>query len=112
MANLQIIRSKHGFKILSHSNQKHPALVQLAKLLKDANKFSEIKIGIFAVYGGEFSLKKTVFSYISGKIEHMTKRQFNKWLKGDRQIYTPKQPKVTWGEQELDLDNLLKEVVQ
>jgi len=99
--NLELIKSKHGYKIISKSIKKHPALLQLGKMLMDANKYSPIKIGLYTVTSGEFSLKKTVFSYLSNKTEKMDRRKYNKWLAGDRQIYTKK---VVWDGKEADED--------
>jgi hypothetical protein len=86
-ATLQIIKSKNNsYKIISNSRRKHPALIQLATLLLDSNRYSDIKCGCFNVFGGEFESHKTVYSYISNKTERMSKSQYYKWLSGQRQI--------------------------
>lgn len=102
---LEIIKSKsNSYKIISHSSVKHPALILMASLLSSSNKSANIKIGIFNVFGGEFSLKKSVYSYISGKVEKMNKRDYNKWINGTRQI---KIQKEEWKAEELDLTEIL-----
>ena len=91
MATLEIFRTNHGtYKIISHSNAKNPALVQLANLLRLANKGGEVKIGIFNTFGGMFENRITVYSYISQKVERMTKKQYFSWRDGRRQIRIPK----------------------
>jgi hypothetical protein len=108
MATLKLIKSKHGFKIIINSPRLHPALLAIGRLLKEHNKHNEPKISCYAVYGGEFSLNKTVFSYISGKSEKMNKRNYNKWLKGERQITIKKE---VWKSEELDLGKLLEDAI-
>lgn len=108
--NLKVIKSKSGYKIISNSNHKHPALIALGALLVSANKFSEIKIGIYNVFGGEFETHKTVYSYISTKSEKMNKKQYRKWIRGDRQIYIPKIKQWTEDGAEKEINELLESV--
>lgn len=113
MATLEMFRTNHGtYKIISHSNAKNPALVQLANLLRGANKCGGVKIGIFNVFGGMFENKITVYSYISQKMERMTKRQYFAWRDGSRQIRIPKSKQWEAGGDSSDLIESLFEGVK
>lgn len=106
--NLTVIKSKNGFKIISNSNHKHPALMALGALLLNANKSSDIKLGIYNVFGGEFETHKTVYSYISMKSEKMNRKQYRKWIKGERQIYVPANKKWIAENTEKEIDAILE----
>ena len=99
MTNLEIIKSEHGWKIISNTNTKHPALVYIAKLLNE-HKAEEPHIGLYNVYGGLFRPRITVYSYRSGKTEKQNKKQYNKWRRGKRQLYVPK--KKQWKPEETE----------
>lgn len=81
---LELLETKLGrWKLISHSSRKHPALEHMARYLQGSNKSpSNPKIGIFNVCGGEFSLFKTVYSYISHRTERMNRKKYYLWLKG------------------------------
>ena len=83
---LEITKSKHGYRIISYTANKHPVLVHLAELVKVSNKISPIKIGIYSVSGGEFSLKKRVYSYIANRVEQMDKKRFYKFMRGEASL--------------------------
>jgi len=94
MAKIELIKTKTGtYKFISYSNQKHPALVELGRLLSINNRISSIKIGIYNVGDARFTNKVKVYSYSSKKEERMTKKQFRKFLKGEKQIV---QKEVDW----------------
>ena len=91
MANLELIRiSEKQFRIISRSNNSLPALEILGGFLKEFNKSSDIKIGIFSVYMKPFDTVAFVRSYQSGKIERMTAVKFKKWMRGKKKQITEK----------------------
>ena len=85
---IEVIKTQNNrYKFISRSNQIHPALVHLAQYLKDANKIpGNVKIGLYNVYGGQFSNFVTVYSYISGRKERMGKARYHKFIKGKIQM--------------------------
>lgn len=83
---IEVVQSKHGWKIINRSSIQHPLLRVLASILKESNKTNPIKCGIYNIFGSEFSHKISVYSYIAGKTERMTKQQYYKFLKGERSV--------------------------
>ena len=79
---LDVIKGRSGYRIISYSHNKHPLLTHLAICLKASNKIAPIKIGIYSISGGEFSMTKRVYSYISDKVEHMDKKKFYRFMNG------------------------------
>jgi len=84
--------NKNHYKIISKSSSKHPVLVELAELLKQNNKHSELKIGIFSVPTTKFSCFQRVYSFISGKSELLSKAKYYRFLKGQYKIKDNKKP--------------------
>ena len=80
---LDILKSKHGYRIISYTANKHPLLILLAELLKVSNKISPVKCGIYSVSSAEFKLTKRVYSYLADRTEHMNKKKFHKWMRGE-----------------------------
>jgi len=84
---VQIEKSKEGsYRIISHSNNKHPALEHIAGLLKDANRHSDIHIGIYNLPTQKFSTFQKVYSYITKRTDTLTKKKFYQWKSGKRQL--------------------------
>ena len=94
---LELIKSKkNSYKLISKSTQKHPLLIQLAGLIKYANKFSPLKLGIYSIHSGEFSTHITVYSYVSNRSEKMNKKKYYKWLNGKAQLKGLPSPEKVW----------------
>lgn len=84
---LELVKSQKGtWKLISRSNMKNPALRQIAKLLSQANKFDECKIGVYNVTGGWFENKVSVYSYIANKTERMNRKQYTSFLDGKKHV--------------------------
>lgn len=99
---LVLVQSKiNHYRIISHSTRKHPVLIQIASLLKQANKLDPLKIGIYNVYGGLLSTHMSVYSYISDKTDKMSRKEYYKWMAGNKQI-KGKKLLMEWGEEEID----------
>jgi len=82
---LELIRNPNkpnSYKIVSSSNHQHPALIELAKLLRENNKSSDVKIGIYNIFGGEFSSLKTIYSYIAERKVKVNRKVFYSFIKG------------------------------
>ena len=94
---LELIKTKNGnYKLISTSNHKSPALIHIAELLKDANKHSDIKVGVYSIYSSPFSMFKSVHSYISNRTERMTKQVYYKFISGKRQMKAKKSLEQIW----------------
>lgn len=88
---IQLIQSKaNAYKIIQRGFKSNPALLHIAELLKNTNRHSEIHVGIYQVGNAEFRSGIMVKSLTSGKQEFMTKKNWNKFLRGERQIYVYK----------------------
>lgn len=84
---LDVITTRSGtVKMISNCNRKHPALVHMAKLLRESNKYAALKIGIYNVSSAEFQTHKTIYSYICDRTERMSKKKYYEWLKGEKQM--------------------------
>jgi len=86
---LEILKTRNkpnSYKIISTSNQKHPALIEIAKLLRENNKTSKIKIGVYSIHSAEFCKFKTVYSYIAERSQKMCRSYFYRFLKGAAQM--------------------------
>jgi hypothetical protein len=109
--NLKLIQTKTGtWKLITNSNNKNPALVRLAELLRGANKSNGLHIGIYSVTGGFLTSHIKIYSYISEKSERMSKTQYYKWLSGKRQITIPASKKWTEDGAEKEIQELLQGV--
>jgi len=107
--NVELIKCPTGtYKIITNSAKKHPVLVHLAQLLNGANKGSGLHVGVYSVSGGFLDTHIRVYSYISGKAERMSRKQYYKWLKGNRQIYTPKSKKWIPEDGDKEIEELLE----
>ena len=84
---LKLVKTKNdSYKLISTSNKKSEALEHIAELLQESNKSAKIKIGVYSIYGGEFSMFRTVYSYIADRAERMSKKKFYKFIKGKAQL--------------------------
>jgi len=88
--------SKNRYKLITKNSHKHPALEHIAELLKESNKHSNIKIGIYSITGGKFSLFKRIYSYISKRVDRMNKPQFYAFMNGKRQLRAKKSTLAGW----------------
>ena len=111
--NLKLCKTPKGtWKLTTTSNNKNPALMRLAELLRGANKSDGLHIGIYAVTGGFLEDRVGVYSYISQKSERMTKKQYRKWIKGERQIYTPKSQKWIAEDSDKSIEQAIEEILK
>ena len=111
--NLILHRTKTGtYKLLTKSTKVDKGLQHIANLLSQANKYSEIKMGVYAVGSSEFTNKVLVKSLTSGKSQRFTKKEYYKFLNGKKQIVVKvkKEDKLTeckteqeWKQQEDEL---------
>ena len=94
---LELIKSgDNRYKLISSSNAKHPALAHIASMVKEANKHSDIKLGIYNVTEGNFTLFKRVYSYISQRTDKMNRKRFYEFIRGKRQIKQTKNSLDAW----------------
>ena len=100
MMKLELITGKNGnIKMITKSNnqRKNPLLVTLADFFREANKTSKIKVGVYAIYGSQFSKTISVYSFISGNVEKMDKKKYHLFLNGRKQMTTKPWAKILKG---------------
>jgi len=106
--HLELLKTKDNcYKIISQHNGRHPALKHLATLLSESNKFADVKIGIYSIPPNSFQAFKSVYSYISNRVEKMGKVKFYKFIKGQKQLAPQK--KVEWNSADDELKDLFEE---
>lgn len=84
-----MIRSNHGYKIITKCNAPQPALVLITEFLRQSNKSNPVKVGIYNVNTRKDSDKVRVYSYIANRTDIMTRAQYKKFLEGKRQLVKP-----------------------
>ena len=84
---LELIKTPKGtYKILCRASKPNEALSHIAKLVGGANRYSTVKCGVYLIGDASFTNKVKVTSLCSNKSERMTKKQYHKFLKGEKQI--------------------------
>ena len=96
--NIEVIKtSKNTYKLVTKSNRKDdPLLMHLADMCKTYNKYSDIKVGIYSITGGDFSIFKRVYSFISKRVELMKRKDYYKFIRGKKQLKAKKNPMDDW----------------
>ena len=84
--------NENRYRFITKSTKKHPALLIIGKFLKELNKSSFVKIGLFSVHMPSFSNEAKIYSFLTGKSERMNKKQYRKWAKGERQLTAENNP--------------------
>ena len=103
-------KNKPGhWKLITKSTRKHPALLKLAEILKESNKQSDFKLGIFSVPDTKFSTHQKVFSYIANRYEHMSRNKYYSWLKGACSLKSRRSRSTIWKEadSEPEIDEII-----
>ena len=102
--DIKLIKTTNNkYKLIAKTNN-NPALIHLAALLKESNKTSDIKIGIYSIQDKPFCTYKTVYSYISNRTDKMCKKYYYKFIKGSKQLKALKT--IKWNKDDADKDIL------